>query len=358
VKLVDDLLDVSRITTGKLRLAKKVTDLAVVAEAALESIRPVAESRGVAVHGSVQPVEPVLGDADRLQQVVWNLLANAVKFTPAGGEVRLIVESDPAGGGCVVRVADTGRGIDPQFLPYVFDRFRQADSSSTRSHGGLGIGLTIVRHIVELHGGTVEAASAGAGHGATFTVRLPATSVAASGDADAAVPPPELADRPPVARSQRAEPSAAVLPEARRLEGRKIVIVEDEPDARALLAELLRRQGAKVLVAGSVLDGLNHFGAGPPDLLISDLAMPGEDGFSLISRVRGLPAASGGAVPAVAVSAYAREEDRRRSLAAGFDDHVSKPVDPAELIDIIARLAGSRDMAATSAAEPAIAAAP
>jgi len=272
----------------------------------------------------------VLGDADRLQQVIWNLLSNAIKFTPREGSVEVRLRQ---AGVCVeVEVSDNGAGIRPDFLPYVFDRFRQAESTITRSHGGLGLGLSIVRHLVELHGGTVEVRSAGEGQGAAFTVLLPVRSAAAG----ECVPP-----RAVVAAVETAAPweNPALL------RGLHVLVVEDEEDTRDLLVAALEQHGARVTAVSSAAAALEHLDAGPADVLVSDLAMPDEDGYALIRQVRERPAAQGGCIPAAALTAYARAEDRLRALEAGYQTHLAKPVDPSELIATVARLAGRTALA-------------
>jgi signal transduction histidine kinase len=321
-KLIEDLLDVSRISTGKLRLNTQVTEVATVVRAAADAVKPTADARGVelAVDVPRQSLR-IVADPDRLQQVVWNLLANAVKFTPAGG--RVSVDAEQVGAEVRIRVTDSGQGIAPEFLPFVFDRFRQADSTSTRSHGGLGIGLTIVRHIVELHGGGVRADSRGEGHGSTFTVTLPITAAQ------------EARDLP--AGSPRAGRGAAPN-ENGDLDGLRILVVDDAPDALEVLAVILRRGKADVTTAPSAQVGRRLLQELRPDLLISDIAMPDEDGYALIQSVRSLPPERGGATPAIALTAYAREEDRAKALAAGYQAHMSKPVEPEELIELAARV--------------------
>jgi CheY-like chemotaxis protein len=264
----------------------------------------------------------VLGDADRLQQVVWNLLSNAIKFTPGDGAVEVRLRQN--GGSAEVRVSDTGAGIRPDFLPYVFDRFRQAESTITRSHGGLGLGLSIVRHLVELHGGTVAVQSAGEGQGATFSVLLPVR--------------PALAEAPALVEAKEAEASPWGRTEL--LRGVSVLVVEDEEDTRELLITALEQCGAEVIAVSSAAEALERLDERPPDVLVSDLAMPGEDGYALIRKVRARPAERGGRVPAAALTAYARAEDRVRSLAAGFQMHVPKPIDPADLVSMVAALAG------------------
>jgi signal transduction histidine kinase/DNA-binding response OmpR family regulator len=321
VQLIEDILDVSRIVTGKLRLEVQPVMLAGVVEAAVEASRPTAEAKGIRLNSAlVSPEAPVAGDPNRLQQVVWNLLANALKFTPRGGQVE--VGLTPFDGHAQITVTDTGQGIKPEFLPYVFERFRQADSSSTRAHGGLGLGLAIVRHLVELHGGHVGVESAGEGRGATFWVRLPLQNPAAP---SAEVPSP------------RGRPGAV---QAARLANRRVLVVEDEPGTREFLGLVFRQCGSRVTLAASVAEALAAFDRDPPEVLVSDIAMPGEDGYSLIHRLRALPAERGGQVPALALTAYARAEDRDRVLQAGFQRYLTKPFVPDQLLAAVADLIG------------------
>jgi CheY-like chemotaxis protein/anti-sigma regulatory factor (Ser/Thr protein kinase) len=266
-------------------------------------------------------METIMGDPARLQQVVWNLLTNAIKFTPRGGRVQVRLER--VNSQVEIAVTDTGAGIDPEFLPHVFERFRQADQKSTRKHGGLGLGLAIVRHLMELHGGTVRADSEGKGTGATFTVTLPVAAVHRTDDAEERVHP--------AARGM--QPSHG-CPE--KLDGLRVLVVDDEPDAREMLSAGLGQCGAQVTTASSAREALEAVAGGNFDAMISDIGMPVEDGYELIRRVRALP--SGGRIPAVALTAYARTEDRLRALRAGFEMHVSKPVDLTELIVVVANL--------------------
>ncbi|MDB5296399.1 MAG: Chemotaxis protein methyltransferase CheR [Phycisphaerales bacterium] len=317
-QLVDDLLDMSRITSGKLRLEPRETDVCGVVRAAVAACRPAATAKRVELAGpDGGPAEPVWGDPARLQQVVWNLLTNAVKFTPAGGRVTVGVER--VDGHVRVAVTDSGQGIDPAFLPHVFDRFRQQDGSTSRRHGGLGVGLSIVRHLVELHGGTVSADSAGPGRGSTFAVALPA----ADGGAG---PTPDLSP-----------PSFA---------GLQVLVVDDEADAREYVCRVLEDCGAEVLMAAGAAAALDLLTRHRPDVLLSDIGMPGQDGYDLIRQIRALPAAAGGATPAVAVTAYARPEDRQKALDSGFQTHLTKPVDPARLLAVVAAVAPARPAAA------------
>jgi signal transduction histidine kinase len=326
-QLIADLLDVSRIITGKLRLDFKPVELRRIIDSALETVRPAADAKGILLDISIGPLaSPVLGDADRLQQVIWNLLSNAIKFTPRAGRVEVRLREE--GGNAVIRVSDSGIGIRPDFLPYVFDRFRQAEGSITRTHGGLGLGLSIVRHLIELHGGTAEVESTGEGEGAIFTVRLPLRAELTGDDPlDRTVVTPGLFSTPDL------------------LAGVRVVVVEDEPDTRELLALALQQCGAEVAAFGSVPEALASFDLAVPDVLLSDIGVPGEDGYSLIRKVRAREPALGGNVPAAALTAYARAEDRLRALEAGYQTHLAKPVDPAELIATVARLAGRPAMA-------------
>ena len=319
-RLIEDLFDVSRIITGKLRLDVRQIDLARVVEDAVEVVRPAADANGIRLATYCEPgAGEVMGDPGRLQQVVWNLLFNAVKFTASGGrvEIRLAREGSRAS----VSVSDTGRGIAPEFLPRVFDRFRQADGSTTRAHGGLGLGLSIVRHIVEAHGGRVRAESPGVGLGSTFTLTLPLLAVRA--DAPDRVGRDYYAAREPV----------------RRLEGLRVLVVDDDEDARQMIGAVLTRFGAQVRPCGTAGEALEAVRGWKPDVLLSDIGMPHEDGYDLIRRVRSLAPAEGGQTPAAALTAYARDEDRARALAAGFQLHAAKPVCPDELIEVVASLA-------------------
>ncbi|MEA2695666.1 MAG: hypothetical protein QOJ16_5053 [Acidobacteriota bacterium] len=323
-QLISDLLDVSRIITGKLRLEQKPVDLAAVVDAVLDTVRPAAEAKGIPVTVHLErAVDPVSGDPDRLQQVIWNLLANAIKFTPREGRVEVYLRQ--AAENVELQVVDSGSGIPSEFLPFVFDRFRQAESTTTRSHGGLGLGLSIVRHLVELHGGTVAVESAGEGRGATFTVTLP-------------VRPAFL----PVPGREPAAPPAAAggLWDARLLAGVRVLVVEDEEDTRELLVRALERGGAEVEAAAAVAEALALLDRRLPDVLVSDIGMPEEDGYSLIRKLRARGPERGGTLPAAALTAYARSEDRVQALQAGFNTHIAKPVDPYELVCRVARLVG------------------
>ena len=318
-QLIEDLLDVSRIISGKVRLDVATVDVAAVVENALDSVRPAASAKGVTLHQVVDPsAGPVLGDSERLQQIVWNLLANAVKFTPKNGAVRVAVNRrEPF---VDIVVADDGAGIESDFLPSVFDRFRQADATPAREHGGLGIGLAIVRHLVDLHGGTVRAESEGLGKGTTFTVSLPILSLRSR-------------------TLERTTPKPTTDPRPSELSGVQILVVDDEPDARELMSELLTSREAQVLTAGTVDEAIRLVKEHRPDIVISDIGMPGEDGYALVRKLRALPASDGGKTPAVALTAYACSEDRTKALIAGFNMHVPKPVEPAELFAVLASLA-------------------
>jgi PAS domain S-box-containing protein len=320
-QIVDDILDVSRIIRGSLTLSLQPVDLAGIVHHAVESLRPAAQTKGIALHTILEPTSgEVVGDPDRLQQVAWNLLANAVKFTPRGGsvEVRLSRQGDDLR----LEVTDTGEGISPEFLPYVFERFRQADGSTSRVHGGLGLGLAIVRHLIELQGGTVSAESAGKGRGARFTVTLPAATPAGFA-------------APEMARTGKD-------PEALPLDGLRLLVVDDDLDTCEAMSLLLSRAGARVAIATSVPEAFAAFERSRPDVLISDIGMPGEDGYELIRRLRERGPEEGGAVPAVALTAYARPEDREQALAAGYQAHLAKPVDAEELTAVLAGLAVRR----------------
>ncbi|MDQ3155994.1 MAG: ATP-binding protein [Actinomycetota bacterium] len=335
--LIDDLLDVSRVVAGNLRLAPEPVDLYAVVQAALDVVRPSAAAKNVGLALSADPeaIETVTGDAGRLQQVIWNLLANAIKFTPEGGQVDVVIERSKDH--VEVRIIDTGEGMSPDFLPNVFERFRQADGASTRRHTGLGLGLAIVRQLVELHGGTVDAASDGVGRGATFTVRLP-ISAGEARSGQAAMP----GDRPTAASTA---PPTRQLP---RLDGLGILVVDDNADGRELTALVLTQAGASVKTAASVREALQMLEVKRPDALVSDISLPGEDGYDLIREIRRYEAEHGGFLPALAVTGYARAEDRARILAAGFQAHVPKPVEPIELIATIATVAGRLGRAAKS----------
>jgi signal transduction histidine kinase/ActR/RegA family two-component response regulator len=329
-QIIEDLLDMSRIISGKVRLDVRRVEVLPVVEAAIETMRPAADAKGIRLTPVLDPdAGPISGDPGRLQQIFWNLLSNAIKFTPRGGQVQVVlrrVESH-----IEVAFTDTGQGIKPEFLPHVFERFRQADASTTRAHGGLGLGLAIVKQLVELHGGTVHAASAGLAQGSTFVVALPISALDAPYDARDVNPHPA---EETAARTARPMPS---------LRGLRVLVVDDEPDARALVSRLLEDSGAQVTTASSAAEALAAVANRPPDVLVSDIGMPTEDGFALIRRLRDLPAEAGGNTPAIALTAYARSEDRQHVIYAGFQMHVCKPVEPTELITMVASLAGRTD---------------
>jgi PAS domain S-box-containing protein len=323
-QLVEDILDVSRIIAGKLRVNIQKMDLHAVARSALDAVRPAAQAKGVQLVADLKPgSEELCGDPDRLQQVIWNLLSNAIKFTPKDGTVSVRIER--AQSDVRITVSDTGVGIHPSSMPHVFDRFWQADSSITRTQGGLGLGLAIVRHLVEVHGGVVTAESDGEGKGARFTVDIPVRAVAP--------PPPERteengAERPP--------PDDSPIIAQQLLKGLDVLVVDDEPDARELVTAVLVKCGATVRTASTVDDAIARLRDRRPDVLISDIGLPSEDGYALIRRVRELDPE----VPAAALTAFASADDHRLALAQGFHAHVTKPVEPADLALLVASLAG------------------
>ncbi|HEX7125468.1 MAG TPA: ATP-binding protein [Thermodesulfobacteriota bacterium] len=328
VQLIEDLLDVSRVTSGKFRIDFRPVDLAAVARAAADVVRPAALAKGVRLVVQAAPGVTVLGDRDRLQQAAWNLLSNAIRFTPRDGEIRLSVSR--ANGQAELSVRDTGAGIPSQLLPQVFDRFRQLGGNATPPHGGLGLGLVIVRHIVELHGGVVRAESDGRNEGSTFTINVPlAPRAGVETVEDAAAGPPVLVGE-------------ASLTGENVLAGVQVLLAEDEPDARDMLAAALAHYGAQATAVGSVREALAALGRQVPDVLVADIAMPEEDGYVLIRRVRALPYDRGGRVPALALTAYARAEDVEQAKAAGFNVHLAKPIEPAVLALTVAQLAGPR----------------
>jgi signal transduction histidine kinase/CHASE3 domain sensor protein/ActR/RegA family two-component response regulator len=325
-KLIEDVLDVSRIISGKLALNMTETDVSEAIATALESVTPAAQVKGIElVFERSAGAAKIVADPDRLQQVVWNLLSNAVKFTPKGG--RVTVHSETAGRDVSIRVTDSGEGIRPEALPYIFEPFQQADASTTRRHGGLGLGLAIVKQLVTAHGGSVRALSEGMGHGATFVVTLPTRS---------AILAVTKSTRPPAA-DLAAQPGILGAP---RLDGLRLLAIDDESDSRAMVTEVLRACGADVAQAASAQEALATFNHQRPDVIISDIGMPGEDGYSLIRRIRALPAELGGRTPAVALTAYARSEDAQRAFAAGFQMHLAKPVEPVQLATVVANLGG------------------
>jgi signal transduction histidine kinase/ActR/RegA family two-component response regulator len=331
-QLVEDILDVSRVITGKLRLNIGPVDAAAVINAAIDSVELAAEAKGIQLEVILDPsARRVAGDASRLQQVVWNLLSNAIKFTPSNGRVRVRLER-AADANVQIKVSDTGCGISPEFLPFIFDRFRQADGSSTRRHGGLGLGLAIVRHLIELHGGTVHAESDGEGCGTTFTIRLP------------------LAPAQERAAKNRGRDAVGLWPDEATmahvkpfpsLDGVQVLVVDDDPDSLQVMGVMLTKQRANVQTVSSVAEALEVLQWYRPDVLVSDLAMPDEDGYALIRKVRALETPRDKRIPAVALTAYVRIEDRARALSAGFNMFVPKPIEPSELITAIANLVQS-----------------
>jgi signal transduction histidine kinase len=333
VQLIDDLLDVSRIVSGKLRVQVQSCDLADVIAAGVSVMRTAAESRGITLHMRLDPsAGHTVADGVRLQQVVWNLVSNAVKFTPKGGRVDVTLVRDHSH--VQIQVRDTGQGIDPDLLPYVFDRFRQADSSMRRKFAGLGLGLSIVKYIVEAHGGTIEAASPGEGHGSTFTVRLPIPAVTVPVDRD---------HEECAVRQDEGEPGGAAHmpdPPPVRLDGVRVLVVDDEPDARQVLAVMLERVGAVVTTADSARAAIEALAKGRPHVLVSDIGMPDQDGFDLIRQLRD-DGRDTRDVPAIALTAYVQKEDAHQAESAGFQVHLPKPVDPHQLTSVIARLAGA-----------------
>ena len=327
VQLIEDLFDVSRVITGNMRLEVRPLNVAAVLEAALDTVRPAATAKGVHLESVLEPgAEAMMGDPARLQQVIWNLLMNAVKFTPRGGRVTAHLRRVSTH--IEIVVSDTGEGIAPEHMPRLFQRFGQADSSSTRGHTGLGIGLALVRHLVDLHGGTVNAHSAGQGLGATFTVTLPVSAV------PALFPPqPHLASEP-------ARVPGTDQPKPVSLRDLRILVVDDDAEGLELAALILINAGAEVRTSPSAADAIAVLEGWSPDVLVTDLAMPGEDGFSLLRRARRVTTQRGRRLPALALTAYGRSEDRIRVLAAGFSLHLAKPVNPAELVLCVASLGG------------------
>ncbi|MEH2250726.1 PAS domain-containing hybrid sensor histidine kinase/response regulator [Nostoc sp.] len=316
-KLIEDILDISRIVQGKIRLNIRKVDLVLVINAAIEAVHPTSEIKVMQVESNLDPsVGKVMGDADRLQQVVWNLLTNAVKFTPSGGRVEVYLKQVNLN--AQITVSDTGKGISADFLPYIFERFRQADSTTTRVDSGLGLGLAIVRHLVEMHSGTVYAVSEGEGRGATFTVLLP------------------------IVKSQQEqliEEREVKVDNLSELDGLQVLVVDDNADTRELIAFILEQSGAQVTAVSSVSEALEALTRLSPDVLVSDIGMPDEDGYSLIRKLRAQEALRGEKIPAVALTAFARDEERRLALQAGFQVHVSKPIEPEELVTVVANLA-------------------
>jgi len=324
-QLIDDLLDVSRIVTGKLQIEFSTVDLSAVIEAAIESVHPALAAKEITLETVAEPGCRVLGDANRLQQIFWNLFTNAIKFTPKGGQVK--VNAERRGSEIRIKVTDSGIGISPEFLPYIFDRFRQADGSTTRAQGGLGLGLAIVRHLVELHHGRVEVHSQGKQLGSTFTVRLPiahAVTDQSNGRGD----------------SQQIKDEDLLVKSSRILDGLKILVVDDDRDTRDLVSTILTRCGSEVRCSESAADALLAFQEWNPDLLVSDIGMPLEDGYGLIRKLRKLKSRRAKQIPALALTAYATDEDRTLALSAGFQMHLPKPIEPESLVSSIAAALG------------------
>jgi len=323
-QLIDDLLDMSRIISGKLRLDVQRVEMPLVIQAAVEAVRLAADAKGVRLEVVVDPIAgPVTGDPNRVQQIVWNLVSNAIKFTPRGGKVQVTLER--VNSHVELSVSDSGQGIDPEFLPHVFERFSQADASATKRHTGLGLGLAIVKNLTELHGGSVRAKSAGLGQGSTFIVSLPISVVRSlNGDERGQHPGTEI------------ETAFISSPD---LDGINVMVVDDDLDALELVKRVLEGCKARVTGCSSAAQCLEILPTSRPDVLITDIGMPHEDGYSLVRALRALPREKGGQTPAVALTAFARSEDRRRAMLCGFDMHVSKPVEPGELVAVVARMA-------------------
>jgi CheY-like chemotaxis protein/two-component sensor histidine kinase len=319
-QIIEDLLDMSRIISGKVGLEVQQMDLPTVLNESIETVRATADAKGIRLHAVVDPSAGFIwGDPGRLKQVFWNLLSNAIKFTAIGGQVRVLAKRFNSQ--FEVSVIDTGEGIAPDFLPYVFDRFLQGDASTTRRHGGLGLGLAIVKQLVELHGGYVRVKSDGIGKGATFTVHLPLTAIYSELQTEAT--PEKKLSFPDISRTNV-----------------HVLVVDDDLDALQLVKRILEIAGATISIARSASEAMERIFAARPDVLICDLGMPDEDGYSLIWKPRILEEIQGSALPAIAVTAYARSEDRTRAIGSGFQNHLAKPVEPAELLAVVARLAG------------------
>ena len=335
MQLISDLLDVSRIISGKLRLHVHAVEIAPVVATAVDNVRPAAEAKSIRIEAHIEPVGPVTVDASRIQQIVWNLVSNAVKFTPYEGRVEVHLDRDDSGERpCArIRVRDTGQGISAEFLPHVFDRFRQADSANTRAHGGLGMGLALVRDLVEMHGGTVRVESGGSGQGATFSICLPLAAEELAGPAQPGGAPGDEAS------AESASPASVANPSSSTLSGVRVLLVDDDDDARKLFTVVLTRSGAVVQRAASAAAAMEILERWQPDVLVSDIGMPGEDGYALIRRVRAYEERRGGKIPAIALTAHVTTEARIRALRAGFQVHLSKPVEPDELAASVASLA-------------------
>jgi len=328
-QIIDELLDVARIMSGKLRLEQSAVDVHEIIRCALEIAQPAADAHRIQIAIDVDPtIATIQGDGPRLQQIVWNLLTNAVKFTPDGGAVHVRVRR--ASGGVEIAVSDTGRGIPRDFLPFVFEAFRQADGSTTRHHGGLGLGLSIVKHLVEAHGGSVKVESGGEGRGSTFTVMLPKAAIIGGATESVRARGPAVAS--PVVQSNGS------------LAGLDVVVVDDDEQSRAIVAEYLQSHHASVRTAASAAEAFDLLQRKPADVLLADIAMPGEDGYTLIRKLRACSMTSLASIPAAALTAFARDEDRQQALQAGFQLHLSKPIDPESLVHAVASLAGKPDV--------------
>jgi len=323
-QIIEDLLDMSRIISGKMRLDVQRIELPELLRAAIESVRYSAEAKGIRLDVILDPIATtVRGDATRLQQCVWNLLSNAIKFTPRGGQVQIALER--VNSHIEIVVSDTGEGVAPDFLPHVFERFRQADASTARTRGGLGLGLAITKQLVELHGGHIRVKSPGLGHGSTFAIALPLMGVQQHDETPRAHPRDSS-----ITLAGSDHPSLA---------GLSLLVVDDEPDSRELIAQVLTMCDARVTAVGTALDALSAIAVAKFDLLLSDIGLPTMDGYELIHRVRALAPERGGKTPAIAVTAFARTEDRTRALRAGYQSHIAKPVEPTELTALVASLA-------------------
>jgi PAS domain S-box-containing protein len=326
-QLIEDLLDFSRIISGKIRLDVGRIEPNALVEAAINVVRPAADARGIRLQSILDPrAGPVSGDPERIQQVLWNLMSNAIKFTPKGGRVQIRLER--VNSSVEITVSDTGQGISAEFLPYVFERFRQADNTTTRQHSGLGLGLAITRHIVELHGGTIRAVSPGEGEGSSFIVRLPVMIVHDAEQASNLT----LAQQPAAGEAPPIEPV--------RLDGVRVLVVDDEKDTRELLVMILTQSGAQTTAVGNVPDALEALKREKHEVVLSDIEMPREDGYTLIRTIRALEEEPARCIPAIALTAHARASDRRQALSAGYQLHMTKPVEPAELVVAIANLTG------------------
>jgi len=325
-QLIEDLLDMNRIVSGKIRLDVQRIELAPIIEAAIDAVRPSIDAKGIVVRKTIDPnAGPVFGDPNRLQQVVWNLLTNAVKFTPKLGKIDVLLQA--VNSHVEITVHDSGIGIKDEFLPHLFERFRQADSSTTRKFGGLGLGLSIVLQLVELHGGSVKASSAGEGKGATFVVSLPLRAIQES--------TPEMREHPTSGKHR------AIRVSEISLSGIKVLVLDDEPDARELVKSVLEIAGADVITAATAEEGLAYVKHHRPDVIVSDIGMPERDGYQFIRDVRAFDTADGGRTPAIALTAFARSEDRTRAMLAGYQVHISKPIEPQELVATIKSVAGN-----------------